>query len=147
MNLIARIRTEVAHVRGVHTDHHSTMQRQAEFDAATTNEARTVAAERIADLLDSQAYHLEASRWARWTVLEPAPVVLRTEAALWRARSVESSGPLVDADGIPIYNGPGPGVAPCCWVNPGQSHSLSCDHVTMEQFEAWRTRQTPNRSS
>jgi hypothetical protein len=36
---------------------------------------------------------------------------------------------------LPIYDGPG--VSPCCQVNPGQEHNLSCEHVSPELFRAY----------
>jgi hypothetical protein len=36
---------------------------------------------------------------------------------------------------LPIHAGPG--LSPCCWVNPGQVHTLSCDTVTPEQVRAY----------
>lgn len=49
--------------------------------------------------------------------------------------TTQSSAP-ADADGIPIWSGPG--LSPCCWATSGQAHSLSCEVVTLEQFRAFQ---------
>jgi hypothetical protein len=48
----------------------------------------------------------------------------------------QTETPTVDPDGLPIYAGPEV-VSPCCWVNRGDAHNLSCENVSMEQFNAW----------
>lgn len=86
------IRTALDHTRRVHRGHTRLIELQNSYENAPNAASQAVTAENIADRLDSQAEHLEASWLARATTMLPSPTDLRGQAREWRATSLKAWG-------------------------------------------------------
>jgi hypothetical protein len=89
MRPITALRTQYDHTRRVLRAHRRIVELQQQYDNATTNADRAQTAEWIADLLNTQADHLEASWLARAAYSLPTPAGLRAEAAEWLSKATD----------------------------------------------------------
>lgn len=89
MRILTRLRDELDHARRVWRGHDRLTEAQDDYFSSDSPASMAVAAEQIADRLDSQADHLDASWLARVTTSLPPTDEMRLDATEWRKQAAE----------------------------------------------------------